>query len=742
MEFTQDQQPPDDASQGQDSDAEKPLSPLEARIQLLARGQEHVRSSHSQLQSLEAIDLMLLETVNARLTVGDTLMFMEFPKNYRNCNCHEWVSTKFLMHKKNLDKTGSAFLEELLSPRKQKSTLHRLHLTEADLPPGVDYIINLTPASEGDDVASQLVDLSLPTSVSEWWQSKERFYVSRFRVSGHDDNCVDHLAIPLNCTKMPTWFAPTDNSERRWEQWGEPWDRPVSQDIPTVDLDDLLPSPARSIEDYCPIRHRVNILRLFLAIEGYLPLCLNSAPRVHTITAIAKYFECTSVVRDAVAVWLLAEPNTLFTEFHPEAAMQIAWTLHIYDVTRVAFRIIVVEKAIEALANDSAPNHRRNPTATVFGRTCVELPDDLQNAVQHASMELVDRTKETWDLLTSDHLFSDLGIPEWAKLKVLGHKIGAILPSDSGNSNPRAGAALDSSRPDAVKRTREAFIALADALNHWWKTVLFRAEATTGHDHHFELVDEARSCYVPRSTMVHYNVIYQRFNGPQRLLLRRPWELLRQLVGKTSLHKSPLVSELYVQLRQNEHLFPDLDSTDLDDMFSIGQFHSELIQLLERQFISPQLSVDVELPLKKTPHLNLNLNEKEMSFLPLWAEGLDDGRGNVYEHASSANPYNGPGPSRPGPGFHTADSISVYTSSIAPSAPTISYGGTTSSPTAGRSVIAAPSQAAVGATTGDMTSSADFSTALTLSEGSVQGDSSDIDMWSVTSDDQEQQWMN
>jgi hypothetical protein len=55
-------------------------------------------------------------------------------------------------------------------------------------------------------------------------------------------------------------------------------------------------------------------------------------------------------------------------------------------------------------------------------------------------------------------------------------------------------------------------------------------------------------------------------------------------------------------------------------------------------------------PFFLSDHLLLTLDEKELNYLPIWADGLDDGSGGVFQEAI---PPAEMGPSEPGPGYHT-----------------------------------------------------------------------------------------
>jgi hypothetical protein len=127
---------------------------------------------------------------------------------------------------------------------------------------------------EGDESAYNVTQLSLSEGVRDWWRYYDICHVSRYLVSGHDDNCPHHIDIPVSGYKTPPGRG------------GSP---------APIDLDDLDYPEARKILDYCPIRHRAAILRLLMAI-CHGELVLNSAPRVATMSVIAKSLDCIRVV--------------------------------------------------------------------------------------------------------------------------------------------------------------------------------------------------------------------------------------------------------------------------------------------------------------------------------------------------------------------------------------------------------------------------------------------------------------
>ena len=211
---------------------------------------------------------------------------------YVSCNGQVWRTKEFRADSAKLLRTGSrVFAELLLSPDQQARARRRLGIPASgpESEPGSgttspELVLDLTPPAEGDELAAQLSELWVPRDVAGWWMSMERLGVSRYLVSGHDDHCPRHGDVDLWCPRRPGYVPRV-----RRDYGGN-----VSV-AERLDLADVVPSEPRDIASYCPIRHRVNILRLLLAIQGE-KLVLDSAPRVFTLVGIAKILDCIGVV--------------------------------------------------------------------------------------------------------------------------------------------------------------------------------------------------------------------------------------------------------------------------------------------------------------------------------------------------------------------------------------------------------------------------------------------------------------
>ena len=85
--------------------------------------------------------------------------------------------------------------------------------------------------------------------------------------------------------------------------------------------------------------------------------------------------------------------------------------------------------------------------------------------------------------------------------------------------------------------------------------------------------------------------------------------------------------------------------------FRLAYLSAELLKNLEQPSRFNRYS---DPPILMTTHLALDLTHNELKFLPLWADGNDDGTGGVFEEALPPALY---GPNGPGPAYHTGLTI-------------------------------------------------------------------------------------
>ncbi|KAK8010393.1 hypothetical protein PG990_009358 [Apiospora arundinis] len=689
---------------------------IEARITELQREQGYTRFFFCPKDHLDA-------QAQAQAARGDTLVQVLFPSSgCVRCDGTTWTHVQFRMSADVILDTGSAvFRDKLVKVTPEMRARRKQDPANPMLPEDVEYILDLTPPEVDDELAALVGTLSVPDSVRSWWQSGLRLNIKRSLVCGHDDVCPNHRKVPEDCERLPG-VATTTTQHFYQEQ------------LPVLDLDDLVgPVITRQIPDYCPIRHRANIIFLLEAI-----ICGNSAPvldmldsatRVYTLVKLAKDLDCIRVIRDPVYAWALAHPSGNFIELLPEVSLELFWDLKIEAVVRTTFSILVVEGAMELLGLPADPNPNVASTmntqdtgpTTIFGRRRDRLPDDIANAIQHARDSLTEGTRTTLRQLKSDNIFDLLkqdelagqSIHEWDHLSKIGEIIGCTVPGRIAVS-PSVVILPARSKDQKLRlaELRATYNELARGLVAYFHTKM--ADSLSATDCDFSQTDKNRKCYVRRSQFTSTQDIYKRLTEEQRLLTAYPWHVLvtrAHVDSQGQFFSCPVGGDSTLQklsmrfdqdLHKSERLFPELAPFNQHRFgggkafFRLHAFYTDYMvairSLRQRRTLHGLENYEF---LRRSQHLALGLTENELKYLPIWAGGNDDGMGGVFE--SHFIPNSEHGPSGPGPAFHTEFSIATEASSIAPSTPTVS--GTTSTTTGkedatttdGRSLAAAVS---------------------------------------------------
>lgn len=261
-----------------------------------------------------------LHNIESELCKGDVLIFVDFPlvsagEPKNDCFGHEWSSVQFRVSSHKLRATGSSKFADMLGANYQSRIQRKRNLLNK-LPQGITFVLDLTPPSKGEDLISQVREIALTPGITGWWTASEKHGVDGHLAFGHDDVCTcseesaeDGKEIlkysfdddaDLNLKEEDYWLGlhRPDNlsllSRTQHEvkpyvhQWFTGWKRGVKQtagSVPTY----------RKIPDYCPVRHRVGILRLMSIIEER-PVMIDSAPLAWTLAAVANIFGCAGEV--------------------------------------------------------------------------------------------------------------------------------------------------------------------------------------------------------------------------------------------------------------------------------------------------------------------------------------------------------------------------------------------------------------------------------------------------------------
>ncbi|KAI0125264.1 hypothetical protein BJ170DRAFT_598085 [Xylariales sp. AK1849] len=638
------------------------LSPLDAAIANMLLEQDHrqqllTEASQPGLGESEKRDLdekNRFKFLDLSSKKGDTLMIISFPGrlvSHISCLGIVWAKQEYVMESWKLLATGSDFLKQQFTDERQHRFITRWGLNPNSLPYGVKYVIDMTPDSEGDTSAAMVAKLCLPTAVKLWWMAKERLGVSRWLVCGHDDNCPEHEAVQDICNKQNGWVQPVQPPQNS---------DPTQKFIITLGLEHVGPCPVREIDEYCPTRHRTNIMRLlFLIQDDGGDLVLNSASRVYTITALAVSLDLVSLVQAPVLQWLTSTPNDNFIDVNPEIALGIAWDLELHSVTRAALSVVVVERAMEIVG----PQAQATPNlVTIFGRKRENVFDDnAKNVAEHATNQLATRAQEAAAALGGHRIYEWLNVRAWATLMKIGE---GIL---QGNADEEA-------HQSEIEGIRDQYQRVMKGLLEYIESMVHNAFAARPSNLGAASIDNDRLAYANRDTLVSIGEIMDSLSETQLLLLSFFWKTLQfetmesdtfyNWVGDAS--RLPLASDLNSFMsRLNDAMYQG-KFRDLGVEFPNGidvdatQFHLEVrgaTKTAQDEWAPPQYQR--EIALSRTDHLALCLSDAEFKFLPLWAGGNDDGSGGAYEHG--VVPDADMGPIGPGPNFVTGQTVAAST---------------------------------------------------------------------------------
>ena len=636
------------------------------------------KTSMARLDALafaRSFELYHMHCVHTELKDGDTLVFIDFPNapkdRRRLADCHRFAyrSQQFRVHSEKLLATGSPKFADMLNPTHQFRAQRRRKMVNK-LPAGVKYVLDLTPPYEGDDLVFQMTELSLTPGITRWWSSHILHQVDESLVGGHDDICSCNRPIPGNLHSAgkvdaaqdslqdppePSQLSQADGTETRVDKILQMKAAGQNQLYETPDY--------RDIPDYCPFRHCNTIIRLLRLIEGRGVL-FDSAIRVWTLVAMAKIFDCVSVVRDQVSSWMMSGNNTRFIEILPEEALQIGFTLEIPEATQSSFRILVNELALDDAATD--PPSRENQKTTAFGRQRGDLPDELSNLVQHAARAFVERVSGMMAQLDNPSNFDFWDVGEWNKLRALEHQ---LKMQDAGVM------------ADALKALQQLMDMIATRFQATFRTALTYVNGVHAGTV-FMSMDNDRATYVEPKHFQQVAVIMKEFNNTQKMLcpfiyteLSRTWEIFEVRGETIPMNLSPsglldhwmqrLEDALYLAVKRKPQIAqaPELEELFLDwpsaAFKALRKPKSPLVDFstMETQVGEAMRSItdcwirhEIDPPLNLTRHMLLTLTSNELKYLPLWAGGCNDGTGGVFEHFV---PPTDMGPNGPGPAYHT-----------------------------------------------------------------------------------------
>ncbi|KAH6656547.1 hypothetical protein BKA67DRAFT_552297 [Truncatella angustata] len=348
----------------------------------------------------------------------------------------------------------------------------------------------------------------------------------------------------------------------------------------------------------------------------------------------------------------------------------MAWKLQLSDLARATLRVLVVERALE-------PAHSRIiSNVTKFGRPRTSLSDDISTVVEHATESIRIRCQEASDNIFSENPYDWLQLPSWG----LFMQIGTVLAAD-------IAATGDMQLTDKItEEICEHHKRVNGRLLHYITSAISRAfdavkAGTVIGANRLGEMDNDRLAYANGDVgFQSTKQIMTSMSKEQILLMPLFWNRLRievaeyeafrdccnagrEMIMLTTLLNKAVGEGMFSSLRAEHPMSVPLGPIS---------FHDELcreIDKLSRDWVP--FYGNLEVPLHRTTHLALGFAEDEFKFLPLWAGGLDDETGAVFDDMDV--PDTDMGPNQPGPAYITGKTIAP--SSTADSDITIIGGG-------------------------------------------------------------------
>lgn len=269
-------------------------------------------------------------------------------------------------------------------------------------------------------------------------------------------------------------------------------------------------------------------------------------------------------------------------------------------------------------------------------------------------------------MLLSDDVFDKLPqrIPEWDKLQYLG-------------------SLIDAHGPDVLRTSYQNLTASLLAAFHKSVQVALGFESFTSQLG--PLIEAQRKHYIADADRTRLEALYTQLNPCQKALTPFFWDQLmwtptetefcatvdngRQLRRHASSFNTLLRSALDNGTIVPDQTHPSLQpaaypvSREPDLEFNLVRLHGSLraeVKAICAHILRNNLR-DIDsngVPFFLSDHLLLALDEPELNYLPIWADGLEDGSGGVFQEAI---PPAEMGPSELGPGYHTGCTVGTET---------------------------------------------------------------------------------
>ncbi|RMZ87920.1 hypothetical protein DV736_g4847, partial [Chaetothyriales sp. CBS 134916] len=549
---------------------------------------------------------------------GDTLIYIGPPAKTKGLLHSEYLHIErhfnrfHLVDSNKLKALNSSKINRLLGPRacifaaKRFKTLDSYQALSQQTKNAARYHVDLRPAQMEDEAVILLTELSCSKGTCNWYLAHGRYSVPKTVVMG-----TDYLDTESN---------------------------PYYNILNRLPKQNVLPHLG-PVAEYSALRHHSGLERLLYAACGQDPK-LDSAPKMWTFFSLALFFGCAGhpLINQWVSSWLKKPRNNNFIQNNPEVAFRIGMGIMDANLVRVAFSILVGEKALMIVCNEGETTIAPRPQS-IHGRMLENLDDDEQNRISHAASSLVSRMKSFFKSVVDDldwmwasteyqkllnaeadsytaesaiHRAKTL-LEEFVKgrcLTILHTRLREpppelekypqnVAPFRHGLVVPFFEGLYSNLQPNTRYFTRSFWIALSKGnFNFGFKN--------TDVSHMTELMTPSNpdniACVTRRTVDAAFDILNRALSHEDHKPEPSP-SIFNNKPCYQPIHTSVLLRELSTALAS--HICDPI-------IYPSHLFYT-----------------DDPVPVNLIDHL-LNLDESEWNFLPLWAGGLDDGSGGVF----------------------------------------------------------------------------------------------------------------
>ena len=329
---------------------------------------------------------------------GDTLVFIDPASQQPEVDDEMYEAYKrhysqaARMHSSSFHRLGSPFFDKAFGPTAQHRVLRRLHLANK-LPHGVKYILDLTPPAEGDDAVYLATELSSSMSVRRWYRGRDRWKISHTLICAPEewipqaDNEASRSERQLYYREISECYGPIHDRKTRLDRIAKSHFS-LSPDLSPIRHRSSIERILLAIDGQDPQLKSAPMMWTTAALAKYFEI--SGKPHDPLV--------------DYVVRWLRASPNSLFVEALPEETLKIADSFNNEELCRESFAVLVGEQALEVeYARGRGGKSSPLKSRTIFGRNKSEIHESYQTRIEYARASFIERVRKTSiELLQAD----------------------------------------------------------------------------------------------------------------------------------------------------------------------------------------------------------------------------------------------------------------------------------------------------------------------------------------------------